>query len=77
MNTTGAFWRHMNFGTSKTQKIIDLMDMETESELLLFPNPVSMGLQLNLNEGSAAYQSFNNVDPDLEISIKVNSVVVR
>ena len=51
--------------------------METESELLLFPNPVSMGLQLNLNEGSAAYQSFNNVDPDLEISIKVNSVVVR
>ena len=77
MNTIGAFWRHMNFGTSETQNMIDLMDMETESELLLFPNPVSMGLQLNLNEGSAAYQSFNNEDPDLEISIRVNSVVVR
>ncbi len=77
MNTLGAFWRHMNFGNSGTQNIVELMEKETEDELLLFPNPTAMDIQLDLEEGSVTFQSINCFDPDLEVSVRVNNVTVR
>lgn len=53
------------------------MEKETEDELLLFPNPTAMDIQLDLEEGSVTFQSINGFDPDLEVSVRVNNVTVR
>ena len=76
-NTIGAFWRHINFGTNSKQNLINLMEMETEGELLLFPNFAAMSLKLLSESGSVSYQILNNSDPELEINIRVNEVIVR
>ncbi|MFC1557328.1 HEAT repeat domain-containing protein [candidate division KSB1 bacterium] len=77
MNTLGAFWRHINFGTGRKQNEIDLMDQETVGELLLFPNFAAFNILLLSEEGSVAYQGLNKNDPDLEIRVEVDNVVVR
>lgn len=77
MNTMGAFWRHVNFGTDRTQNLVDLMERETEGELLLFPSPAAMNVILNVEKGSLAFQTINKFDPDLEVTIRVDNVVVR
>ena len=77
MNTLGAFWRHVNFGSDRTQNLVDLMERETEGELLLFPSPAAMNVILNLEKGSLAFQTINKFDPDLDITIRVDNVVVR
>jgi len=77
MNTMGAFWRHVNFGTGRTQNLVDLMERETSGELLLFPSPAAMNVILNVEKGSLAFQTINKFDPDLEITIRVDNVVVR
>lgn len=76
-NTLGAFWRHINFSTDIKQNLVDLMQMETEGELLLFPNFAAMSLKLISEPESISYQIINNSDPELEINIRVNEVIVR
>lgn len=76
-NTLGAFWRHINFSTNSKQNLVNLMTMETQGELLLFPNFSAMSLKLVSQEGTVSYQILNNSDPDLEINIRVNEVIVR
>ncbi|MFC1555297.1 hypothetical protein ACFL7D_11750, partial [candidate division KSB1 bacterium] len=77
LNTLGAFWRNANFGPDKTKNDIDLMNRETSGELLLFPNPASFNLKLLVEEGDAAYQYFNNIDPDIEIGIWIDGVIIK
>ena len=77
MNTLGAFWRHVNFGNDKMQNLADLMEQETSGELLLFPNPAALNMILDVENGSLSYQTLNNFDPDLVITIRVDNVVVR
>jgi len=76
LNTIGAFWRHMNFGIDKKQNIIDLMDMETSGETLLFPNFAAMNLKLDVVEGTISYHTLNN-KKDIEINIRIDDVIVR
>lgn len=77
LNTLGASWRHVNFGNSRIQNEVDLMDQETYGELLLFPNPAALNLVLQVEDGSLAYHTLNNSDPDLEITVRIDNVVVR
>lgn len=77
MNTLGAFWRHVNFGSDKMQNLTDLMEQESSGELLLFPNPAALNMILDVENGSLSYQTLNNFDPDLVIMIRVDNVVVR
>jgi len=76
-NTLGAFWRRINFGSSNKLNLVDLMELETDSEVLLFPNPEAINLLLDVQEGSISFQNINSFDPDLEINIRINSVVIK
>ena len=77
LNTLGASLRHVNFGNSRIQNEVDLMDQETYGELLLFPNLAALNLVLQVEDGSLAYHTLNNSDPDLEITVRIDNVVVR
>ncbi|MFC1477740.1 HEAT repeat domain-containing protein [candidate division KSB1 bacterium] len=77
INTLGAFWRHINFGTDRKQNEINLMEKETSGELLLFPNFAALNLLLQAEEESLAMQQLFGQDPDLEVRIEVNDVLVR
>jgi len=56
LNTLGAFWRHVNFGSGEKQYDPDLMEQETSGELLLFPNPAALNLVLDVKNSSMAFQ---------------------
>ncbi len=77
INTLGAFWRKINFGASDKLNLINLMELETDGETLLFPNPEAINLLLVVEEGSVSYHNINSFDPDLEINIRINSVTVK
>ena len=77
MNTLLAFWRKHNFDSYKVERNEDLLQLSTEEEKIIFPNLSAMRIKFNLNKGSAAYQAINKTDPDIEIDVVVNKVILK
>ncbi len=77
LNTIGAMWRIINFKEMEWFNDPELMNRETAGEVLLFPNFNAMHLSLDVEKGSVSYQMLNKADKDLEINIRVKSVIVK
>ena len=77
MNTILAFWRKHNFISLDMERRVDLMELETDGEKLIFPNFSAMRIKFSLKEGSAANQAINKIDDDVEINVIVDKVVLK
>ena len=77
MNTLLAFWRKHNFDSYNAERNMDLLQFSTDAEKIIFPNLSAMRIEFNLKKGSVAFQAIGKSDPDIEIKVIVNKVILK